>query len=227
MRKLWQAGLAGAKELARATLCEVEFSELEAVLGADHGVKAGFGGLVELGAGEQNAVAFGGAAAHASAQLVQLGKAETLGVIDHHDRCVGYVDTDFDDRGGDEDVGFAALETAHGHVLVVRRHAAVQQAQAQAVEWAGAEFFVHVGGGAEFWFGKEWVLLGFAFGFRGWNGHIFAGLFRLGRGEIELGLIVFGAFNDGVNDVGLVAGGDLLPHEFPLRREPCSRGCGG
>ena len=57
--------------------------------------------------GDQDAVALVGAAADASAQLVQLREAEALGVLDDHDGGVGNVDADFDDGGGDQDVDFA------------------------------------------------------------------------------------------------------------------------
>ena len=39
------------------------------------------------------------AAAHAAAQLVELGQAEALGVLDHHQRRVGHVDADLDHGG--------------------------------------------------------------------------------------------------------------------------------
>ena len=99
-----QAGLAGAEEFAGAALLEVEFGEFEAVLGGDHGVEAGVGLVGDAVAGHEDAVAFGGAAADAAAELVELREAEALGVVDDHDGGVGDVDADFDDGGGDEDV---------------------------------------------------------------------------------------------------------------------------
>src|SRR3546814_18287919 len=38
-----------------------------------------------------------------AAELVKLGEAETLGVLDRHDGGFGHVDPDLDDRGGDEE----------------------------------------------------------------------------------------------------------------------------
>ena len=154
--ELGQAGLAGAEELAGAALLEVEFGEFEAVLRGDHGVEAGFGLLGDAVAGHEDAVALGGAAADASAELVELGEAEALGVVDDHDGGVGDVDADLDDGGGDEHVDVAALEAGHGDLFFVGGEAAVEQAEAQAGEGAGAEFVVHFGGGAEFgFFGEE------------------------------------------------------------------------
>ena len=44
----------------------------------------------------------------------------------------------------------AALEAGHGDFFFVGGEAAVEQAEAEAGERAGAEFVVHFGGGAEF-----------------------------------------------------------------------------
>ena len=94
-----QAGLAGAEEFTGAALLEVELGEFEAVLGADHGVEAGFGVFGDVAPGHEDAVAFGCAAAYASAKLVHLGEAEALGVLHHHHGCVGHVDANLDHGG--------------------------------------------------------------------------------------------------------------------------------
>jgi len=44
---------------------------------------------------------------------VELGEAESLGVLDDHDGGVGDVDADFDHSGGDQDLGLAASECLH------------------------------------------------------------------------------------------------------------------
>jgi len=150
-----QAGLAGAEEFTGAALLEVELGEFEAVLSGDHGVEAGFCLLGDLFAGHEDAIAFGGAATDAPAELVKLGEAEAVGVVDDHDGGVGDVDADLDDGGGDEDVDVAAMETGHGDLFVVRGEAAVEDAEAEAGEGAGAELVVHFGGGAEFGFFEE------------------------------------------------------------------------
>ena len=154
-RPVWR----GAKELARAAQLEIELGQFEAVLGGDHGVEARFGLLGEtFGAGHEDAVALGGAAADASAKLMDLGEAEALGVFDDHDGGVGDVDADLDDGGCDQDVDLAALEAGHGDFLLVGAEAAVEQAEAQAAERAGAQLVVHLSRGAEFGLlGKELV----------------------------------------------------------------------
>ena len=70
------------------------------------------------------------AAADAPAQLVQLADAEALGALDEHDRRVGDVDADLDDRRRDEHVGLAGGERRHRLLLLARAHLAVQQRDA-------------------------------------------------------------------------------------------------
>jgi hypothetical protein len=53
---------------------------------------------------DEDAGAFCGAAADASAKLVKLGQAEALGVFDDHHGGVGHVHAHLDHRGGYEDV---------------------------------------------------------------------------------------------------------------------------
>ena len=62
------------------------------------------------------------AAPDAPAQLVQLRQAETLGVLDHHQRGVGHVHADLDDRGGDQQLDAALRECLH-HRAPSRRRA--------------------------------------------------------------------------------------------------------
>ena len=84
------------------------------------------GALVEQEAGRPSAPA-----ADPAAQLVQLGEAEALGMLDHHDRRLGHVDADLDDRRGDEELRLAGGEARHGGVLLRRLHLAVKQADAR------------------------------------------------------------------------------------------------
>jgi len=119
---------------------------------------------------------FGGAAADASSELVELGEAEAFGVFDDHDGRVGDVDADFDDGGGDEDLRFVFAEAFHDGVFFFAREAAVEEAE------------------LEFWknfFREALVLVDGGF-------------------ELELRF-----FNDRINDIGLMAGGDFLAEKFP------------
>ena len=71
------------------------------------------------------------AAADAAAQLVQLGEAEALGMLDDHDGRLRHVDADLDHRGGDQEVDAAAGESRHDAVLLGALHLAMDQADAR------------------------------------------------------------------------------------------------
>ena len=107
---------------------QVLLGDDEAVLGGAHGLEPGAGGLAERRVVEQQAGRAGGAAADAAAQLVELGEAEGLGALDHHDRGVGDVDADLDHGGGDQEPGAAGGEVGHRRVLRRRRQLAVDEA---------------------------------------------------------------------------------------------------
>src|SRR5262249_22146446 len=85
------AGLLGAEKLARAAQFEIEFGDSEAVLCAHHLVKAALGSVGNLAAGHEHTERFGGATADASAKLVKLREAESFGMFDDHDGCIGPV----------------------------------------------------------------------------------------------------------------------------------------
>lgn len=122
------AGLAGAEKFAGAAKEEIGFGDFETVGGADHGFEAGAGFFRHANGADEDAMGFGGAAADASAELVELGKAETFGVLDDHGGGVGDVDADFDHRGGDEDLRFVFAEAFHNSIFFFAGKAAVEQA---------------------------------------------------------------------------------------------------
>ena len=78
------------------------------------------------------------APAHPAPQLVELGDAEAVGVHDHHHGGVGDVDADLDDGGGHQHVDLAGPEGGHHRLLLLGRHLAVEQAQAQVGPHLGA-----------------------------------------------------------------------------------------
>ena len=69
-----------------------------------------------------------------------------------HDRGVGQVDADFDDDGGDEDIGVAVGEVGHDGAFVVGGHAAVEEPDSgrEFAQRAVAKELVLVGGGFDF-----------------------------------------------------------------------------
>ena len=81
-----QPALAGAEHLAGAAQPQVLLGDPEAVLGRAQHLEPGARGGAERLAVEQQAARRPRAAADPAAQLMQLGEAEALGVLDHHHR---------------------------------------------------------------------------------------------------------------------------------------------
>ncbi len=119
-------GLAGAEKFAGAAKLEIGFGDFETVGGAHHGFETGAGFVGHAHGADQDTVGFLRAAADASAELMELGKAEALGVLDDHYGGVGNIDADFDDSGGDENLDFVFAELLHDFVFFFAGEAAVQ-----------------------------------------------------------------------------------------------------
>ena len=68
------------------------------------------------------------AAAYAPAELVKLGEAETLGMVEDHDGGVWDIHAHLDHAGGNERVDFSLAEKAHDALLLLRPEFAVEQA---------------------------------------------------------------------------------------------------
>ena len=129
-----EAGLGGAEHIAGATQAEVCLGDLEAI-----GSLLQYGelldGLGELRVGEEDAVGFFLAPADAAAELVELGEAEALGVVEDHEIRIRDIDADLDDGGGDEGLERAVAEGFHDGVFFLRAELAVDEAD---VFWAEA-----------------------------------------------------------------------------------------
>ncbi len=70
-------------------------------------------------------------AANATTELVKLGKTEPVSSLDDHDGGVRNIDTDLDDRRGDEHIVPALFELTHGALLVFRLHTAMEHGELQ------------------------------------------------------------------------------------------------
>ena len=123
-----QAALPGAQQLAGAAQAQILLGDAEAVLGLAHDGEPRLGGLAERLGVEQQAGRLGGAAADAAAQLVELGEAEALGVLDHHHGRGRHVDADLDHGGRDQDRQSSLGERRHGRLALGALQAAVHQA---------------------------------------------------------------------------------------------------
>ena len=118
--------LAVPEDIALAAQRQVEGGQLEAVVGALHGRQT-CERLLALGSGDEEHLGRLLAAAHTSAQLVQLGESEAVGVLDDHDRGVGNIHAHLDDRRGHEHLDLAFAELLHDLALGLGAHAAVKQ----------------------------------------------------------------------------------------------------
>ncbi len=138
----------GADQVAGAAELKIDFGEFESVGGIDEGLQSLLG-IVSRIVCKDTAVAGEDATADPAAHLMELGEAETVGAEDRHQRGVGNVDADFDDRRGDQNLRAAGGKFAEGGVFFFRGHAAVDEAQAEGFEFAVGEFFergLQVGG---------------------------------------------------------------------------------
>ena len=75
--------MAGAKEIAGASQRQIFFCNFKTVGGFTQRLQTGNGLLVAVAGGE-DAIAFCFAATHTTPQLMQLGKAETVGIFNDH-----------------------------------------------------------------------------------------------------------------------------------------------
>src|SRR5882724_1784746 len=129
--KAGNAGLPGAEEFSGTAEFKIELGDLKPITRVDHGVEAALAFLGDFSAVHQNAVRLGGAPSNAPAKLMELRQAEAIGVLDHHDACVGNVDAYFDYRSRDQHIDLATLKLAHHMFLVAGIETSVQQADMQ------------------------------------------------------------------------------------------------
>ena len=120
------AVLEGAVDFAGAAELEVDFGKIKTVGGFGELAEAAGRGLVA--GGEE--VTAGGlvAATDPTAELVKLSEAIVFGVLDDDHVGIGNVNTDFNDSGGDQNVGTAGGEIGHDLIFLGRAEFAVEQA---------------------------------------------------------------------------------------------------
>ena len=119
------AGLRLAEEIAHPAQPQVGPGDLETVLGGRE-KREPFVRLLPHVA-QQDAERLLGAAPHASAQLVQLGEPEVIGVVDDDRARARDVDAALDDRRRDEDVDLTVRERVHDALQLARAHLAVAE----------------------------------------------------------------------------------------------------
>src|ERR1700722_18666728 len=141
--KTRQSRLARAKEFAGTAQFQVEFSDLEAVIGFYHRVETALRVFADFTSCHQDAIRFGAATADAPAQLMKLRQAKALGMLDHHHGRVGHIHAHFDHGGRDQNLQFAALKHAHDLFFQFSVEAAMQKSHLQVGENITAELAIH------------------------------------------------------------------------------------
>ena len=125
-----QAALPCAQHLAGAAQLEILLGNAKPVIGFAQGGEPLPRHLAQRRLVQQQASRGLVAAPDAAAQLVQLGKAKALGVLDDHDRRRRHIDPDLDHRRRHQQVDRLAGEPGRDPVLLRRLHPAVDQADA-------------------------------------------------------------------------------------------------
>ena len=118
------------EEVAGAPQPQVFFRDLEAVSGLCHDLQP-LAGLLVLVVGNQDAVGLVFAPTHPATELVELGEAEPLRVLNDHDGGIGHVHAHLDDRGGHQDVRLVGGKGRHDRVLLLGLHLAVDEGHLQ------------------------------------------------------------------------------------------------
>ena len=97
-----RARLAGSKHVAFLAQTQVSLGELETVGSIREGLQARSARVCEFVSMHSDAQRGQGGPSDASAQLMELGETELLGVEDDHEGRLRHVDADLDDGCGDE-----------------------------------------------------------------------------------------------------------------------------
>src|SRR5688572_25650321 len=137
------ARLTLAQQIALAALLEIQLGNPESIGGGGKGPEPGRGPV-----GHQHAMAGLAAPPDPAPELVQLGQPEPLGMLDHHHRGVGYVDSHLDDRGRHQHLHHPGAEPLHYPVALLGPEPAMHQAHRQ-VGPALPKGLGHGGRGAE------------------------------------------------------------------------------
>src|SRR6185369_2158309 len=123
--ELRQTGLTGAEKVPGATDLKISLGNPEPVGCRLHHPQTPHAVIREAVGSYQETVRNVTAPPYPAAQLVKLGKAETLSMLYHHHRSIRHVDTDLDDRGRYQDMNLIGLEGGHDSLFLLRFEPAV------------------------------------------------------------------------------------------------------
>ena len=112
------AALARPQHLAAAAQAKILLRDHKPVLDLPQDIEARLCRVGQRRLVEQDARGLRRPSSDAAAQLMELGEAEHLGVLDDHHGRRGDVDADLNDGGGDKDRGLARGESGDGGVFL-------------------------------------------------------------------------------------------------------------
>jgi hypothetical protein len=128
--KVGQSALHRAEDFAGAAQAQILVGDAEAVARFLEDTEAG-ARVFLFRIDEKDAVALVFATTDTAAELVELGEAETLGVVDQHHVRIRHINADLDHGGGHEHIDLSVAEFTHHRVFLVTAHAAVDEPDAE------------------------------------------------------------------------------------------------
>lgn len=145
-----KSGLAESEERSRSSEFQIFFREKESVAAFDQCLKT-----LTLGIFSRKKETIRGfrSATDTPPELMQLGKSESVGVLDNHHSCIGDVDTDFDDGCGDEYMDISVLKLSHYVFFFSRFHFSIEESHGKFGKDFSRKFFVF--GFDGFYFGER------------------------------------------------------------------------
>ena len=108
---------------------QILFRDFESALRFCHHFQS-FHCIVIGSVGDKNTVALCISTSDASSQLMQLRHAESIGILNDDERRIGYINTNFNNRGGNENIDFAFGERSHDTVFFLILHLAMYHSYA-------------------------------------------------------------------------------------------------
>src|SRR3989304_3068687 len=131
--KSGQAGLTGTCKFPWSSNLQIRLGDLKSILGSQHRLNASFGFFRQLRfcRNEPVTIRLFGSPPDPATQLMQLRKAKSLGMFDHHDTCVCYIDSDFYHRRSYQHLNLSFQKVSHDLFTLPRRNTAMNEPDAQ------------------------------------------------------------------------------------------------
>ena len=137
-----------AEEFTAAAQDEIFFRQEKAILDLAHQLHPELGDLILI-IRVEDAVSLRLPAPDTATKLMQLRKAEAIGSVDEHDGGIGYIDADFDDGCGDEELLLSPMKGLHDRLFLAVLHPPMDKAHGKHGKYAVTQLFIHGDGRGE------------------------------------------------------------------------------